>query len=168
MLKQSLFLILGLFSVNVWAAVLTAESFFEQSFGDYSEELDRAKEENKKGIFIFFEMDECPFCARMKSTILNQQKVQHYYKQHFLSFMLDIEGDVEVTDFSGDTMKQKDFARKYRVRATPMMIFVNLDGKTAVRYTGAVSSVDEFLLLGKYYLDGEFKKTSFSRYKRQK
>ena len=71
-----------------------------------------------------FEMDECPFCHRMKTTILNQPEVQAYFREHFLIFPVDIEGDVEITDFSGATTTMKDFAfKQYRVRATPVFAF---------------------------------------------
>jgi hypothetical protein len=35
--------------------------FFEANLGDLVEELETARDEGKKGLFIFFEMDECPF-----------------------------------------------------------------------------------------------------------
>lgn len=143
--------------------------FFNETWGDFQEELSKAKEEGKKGIFLFFEMDECPWCHRMKMTVLNQPEVQEYFRKHFLSFSVDIEGDVEIVDFKGDSYTQKEFSEKLnRVRATPVMAFYDLEGKQVVRFTGATSSVDEFIWLSEYYLDGHYKKTNFIRYKRQK
>ncbi len=145
------------------------EHFFNETFGDFSEELDRAREEGKKGIMLFFEMDECPFCHRMKKTVLNQPEVQEYYRENFLNFSVDIEGDVEITDFSGNQMAQKDFAtRDYKVRATPVIAFVDLEGKVVARYTGAASGPKEFLWLGEYVKDGHYKDEKFARYKRKK
>jgi len=145
------------------------EYFFNQTFGDFSEELALAREEGKKGVFIFFEMDECPFCHRMKTTILNQPEVQDYYREHFLNFTVDIEGDIEITDFEGNMMKQKEFAfDKHRVRATPVLGFFDLDGEMIVRHTGPVSSPEQFLWLGEFVVDGHYKETSFIRYKRKK
>ena len=54
--------------------------FFDQTLGDLSEELALAREQGKKGIVIFFEQEECPFCHRMKQMVLNQPAVQDYYK----------------------------------------------------------------------------------------
>ena len=141
--------------------------FFDSTFGDFSEELEIAKEDGKKGIMIFFEMDECPFCHRMKTTILNQQDVIDYYKQHFKIFTVDIEGDVEMTDFDGTVTTQKDFAfKKHRVRATPVLSFFDLSGQRVARYTGATSTKEEFLLLGQYVIDKQYENTSFTRFKR--
>lgn len=143
------------------------EHFFDSTFGDFSEELVNAKEQGKKGILIFFEMDECPFCHWMKTNVLNQVNVQEYFKKNFLIFAVDIEGDVEMTNFQGKTMTQKDFAfKENRVRATPVIAFFDLQGNRVMRYTGRTGSVDEFLLLGQFVADEEYKNTKFPRYKR--
>ncbi len=63
-----------------------ATHFFDQSLGDFREELQTARDEGKKGVLIMFEMDECPFCHRMKKNVLNQVEVQDYFKANFLSF----------------------------------------------------------------------------------
>ncbi|WP_025769285.1 thioredoxin family protein [Thioalkalivibrio sp. HK1] len=141
--------------------------FFQDTFGDFAEEIEIAREEGKKGIVIFFEMDECPFCARMRETVLNRASVQDYYREHFRIFMVDIEGDTEVVDFSGDIMLAKDFAFKlHKVRATPVIAFFDLEGTRTVRFTGAVRNPDEFLLLGHFAVEGYYEKTNFTRFKR--
>lgn len=145
------------------------EHFFNETFGDFSEELMTARDEGKKGILIFFEMDECPFCHYMKGNVLNQPSVQEYYREHFLLFSVDIEGDVEIVDFKGESMTQKDFAfKKNRVRATPVIAFFDLNGKRIHRHTGKTSGVGEFMLMGEYVADGHYQNTSFTRYKRDR
>ena len=141
--------------------------FFDQGFGDFSEELETAKEEGKSGVFIFFEMDDCPFCHRMKTMILNKPEVLAFYKKHFKIFVVNIDGDVEMTDFQGNVMTQKEFSfKQQRVRATPVFAFFDLNGKRVVKYTGPTSSVEEFIWLGEYMVNKEYKKSSFTRYKR--
>ncbi len=143
--------------------------FFNETWGDFSEELKTARAQGKKGILLFFEMEECPFCHRMKTTVLNQPPVQEYFRKHFLSFSVDIEGDVEMTDFQGQKMPQKDFAFKInRVRVTPVFAFYDLEGKQIARYTGATSSIEEFMWLGEFVEKGFYKKMRFTKYKRQK
>lgn len=149
--------------------------FFEQNLGNLSEELETARDDGKKGMFVFYEMEECPFCHRMKKTILNQPDIQDYFKENFHSISIDVEGDVEMVDFEGNDTTQKEFASKNRIRATPVMVFYDLEGKPVVRYTGAASGVDEFRLLAQYYIDGIYKTTDkngrpirFSKYKRLK
>lgn len=143
--------------------------FFNETFGDFSEELATARDEGKKGVLLFFEMDECPFCHYMKLNILNRPKVQEYYRNNFLIFSVDIEGDITITDFKGNSMPQKDFAFKVnRVRATPVIAFYDLNGEQILRYTGRVSDVDEFMWMGEFIVDGHYKNKRFSKYKREK
>jgi len=163
-----LIMVILVFSIQtkLYASELT---FFDKSFGDFSEELEIAKEEGKKGILMFFEMDECPFCHRMKTTVLNQPEVMSFYKKHFKIFQVNIEGDVEMTDFQGNETTQKDFSfKQQRVRATPVFAFFDLSGKRVVKYTGPTSSVKEFIWLGEFMLNEEYKKSSFTRYKRSR
>ena len=174
-------ILLGIWLINISAIANSAENntgssaprdpykfFFNETWGDFQEELANAKEQGKKGILIFFEMDECPFCHFMKLNILNQPVVQAYYRKHFLNFAVDIEGDVEIKNMQGKAMKQKDFAfKENRVRATPVFAFFSLDGKRIFRYTGKASGVDEFLLMGDFVVGDKYQKTSFTRYKRQ-
>ncbi|TDY01613.1 thioredoxin family protein [Thiohalophilus thiocyanatoxydans] len=145
------------------------EHFFNETWGDFQQELNNAREQGKKGILIFFEMDECPFCHYMKENVLNRPEVQEYYRKHFLNFPVDIEGDVEITNMQGEQKKQKDFAfREHRVRATPVFAFFNLEGERVHRHTGKTSGIEEFMWMGEYVAEGIYKDTSFTRYKRDK
>ncbi|MGD8587900.1 MAG: thioredoxin family protein [Chromatiales bacterium] len=163
-------LLLSLLCVYALTSAATRDPgsyFFDQSLGDFREELQTARDEGKKGILIMFEMDECPFCHRMKTNVLNQVEVQDYFKANFLIFPVDIEGDVMITDFNGDTVSEKDFAfKQYRVRATPVFAFFDLEGNLVTRYTGATSDVREFLWLGEFVVDAHYKQGNFSRFKR--
>ncbi|HDP88990.1 MAG TPA: thioredoxin [Thioalkalivibrio sp.] len=143
--------------------------FFQDTFGDFQEELEMARDEGKKGVLIFFEMDECPFCHRMKQHVLNQPVVQDYFREHFRIFAVDIEGDIEITDFQGNLTKQKDFAFKQnQVRATPVFAFFDLEANRVARYTGATSGVEEFMWLGEFVAEGHYQNTTFIKYKRDK
>ena len=143
--------------------------FFNETWGDFKEELANAREQGKQGILIFFEMDECPFCHYMKTNVLNQEEVQEYYRKHFLCFSVDIEGDVEMTDLKGKATRQKDFAfKEFRVRATPVIMYFDLDGNPIHRHTGKTSGTEEFMWIGEYIVDGHYKKEPFTRFKREK
>lgn len=143
-----------------------ANYFFNDTFGNFSDELKTAHTQGKQGILLFFEQAECPFCHYMKQNVLNQPEVQDYYRKHFLNFPVDIEGDVEITDFHGHPISEKEFAKLHRVRATPVIAFYDLKGKEIFRYTGSTSGVAEFMLMGKYITDGIYKKMPFVKYKR--
>ncbi len=143
--------------------------FFHESWNDFKDELNIARKEGKHGILIFFELDECPFCHRMKQTVLNQSDVQEYFRANFRCLDVDIEGDLEVVDFDGNPSTQKDFAFKSnRVRATPVFAFYDLDGNRVVRFTGATNNKEEFMWLGEFVLSGKYKEMNFTKYKMEK
>lgn len=162
----ALFLLL---SAPAWAETRDPMThFFQPQFGDLQADLQEAKKQGKKGIFLFFEMDECPFCERMKTTILNHSEVQEDFRAKFLLYPIDVNGDTELTDFQGKVTTEKAFAFGHRVRATPVMMFFDLDGKLMARHTGPVKDKAEFLLLGRYVSEGAYATQPFVKYKQGK
>jgi thioredoxin-related protein len=163
-----LFLLLALVSVASAAEVRDPSvHFFQPKFGNFQEELGTASQEGKKGVLIMFEMDDCPFCQRMKATVLNQSEVQDYFRRNFLIYRVNTQSDAPMTDFSGKQTTEKAFSLVQRARATPVFIFYGLDGKPMVRYTGVTKGVKEFLLLGRYVVEGVYKTLPFDVYKRR-
>ncbi len=141
--------------------------FFQPKLGDLKDDLATARQEGKLGVLLMFEMDDCPFCARMKATILNQSEVQDYFRQHFLLYPMDVKGDAPMLDFKGKDTTEKVFSLEQRARATPVFIFYDLEGNPMTRYTGATRTAAEFLQLGRYVVDGAYKTMPFNVYKRQ-
>lgn len=145
------------------------EYFFHQSFNNLPEELAIAADEGKAGVFIMFSDVDCPWCAKMKATIMSQVAVQDYYRKHFQVLTIDIRGDAMIVDFEGKEMSEKDFAfKEHRVRATPVVMFFDNSGKAVARFTGIVRDVDEFLWLGEYVVSGAFQEMNFTKYKRNR
>ena len=141
--------------------------FFDAKLGDFQSDLATAKKEGKIGVLIMFEQDDCPWCLRMKQTILNQSDVQDYYRKHFLIFPVDLKGNIPMVDFKGIETTEKAYSIKQRIYGTPVFDFFDLDGNRMVRFPGAAKDVDEFLLLGRYVVEGAFKDMPFALYKRK-
>jgi len=143
------------------------EGFFNISFGDLREELELVKEEKKKGVLVMFETEDCPWCHRMKLQVLNRIAVQEYFQTHFRVISLDAEGDVEVVDFDGNTVTSREFSLKaLRVRATPVFVFFDQEGEIITRYTGALKNAHDFMLLGRYVVEGHYDNTRFNQFRR--
>ncbi len=143
------------------------EHFFHQTFGDLQEEVELALEEGQMGIMVMFELNDCPWCDRMKAMVLNQSEVQDYFRQNFRCLMMNVEGDNLVVDFNGEEIAEKDWALKHnRIRATPVFLFLDLEGNRIMRYTGAAKDVEEFMLLGEFVADGHYQDSNFIKFKR--
>ena len=166
------FFLLGLLILSLSVSAQTRDPlqhFFYASFGDLSEELVNAREDGQKGVLLMFEEDDCPFCARMKKTVLNRVDVQEYFRANLRPILIDKELTDELVDFDGTKTNMKDFSeKKYRVRATPVFLVFDLDGNLMQRgrYTGAVTSVEEFMQFGRFYTEGINNEMSFTRYKK--
>lgn len=145
------------------------QTIFDETFGDLTEELASVADENKKALMIMFETDDCPWCMRMKQTVLNRQRVQDYFKQHFRIISLNAEGGAPIVDFAGEDTSETKFALKLlRVRATPVFAFFDADGKLLTKYTGTTKNADDFMLLGEFVVDDHYKTGKFSKFRRER
>lgn len=160
-------LLLCCFNVSVAETRDAQEYFFDPKLGDFKSDLATAKKEGKTGILIMFELDDCPFCYRMKHTILNQSEVQDYYHKHFIIYPVDLKGDVAMIDFKGKSTTEKAFGLEQRIYGTPVFDFFDLEGNRIVRFPGAAKDANEFLQLGRYVVEGAYASMPFAKYKRQ-
>ncbi len=161
------FVFLLSFNLAVAASRDAQAHFFDANLGDFKSELAIAKKDGKQGVLLMFELDDCPFCYRMKQTILNQSEVQDYYRKHFSIFAIDLKGDVAMVDFKGRTTTEKAYGIEQRIYGTPVFDFFDLEGNRIVRFPGAAKDVNEFLLLGRYVVEGAYKTMPFAKFKRQ-
>jgi thioredoxin-related protein len=138
--------------------------FFAQSFGDLPDEIDEARQAGKLGLLLFFEQEGCPFCEYMMKNVLNQPAVQDWYRERFMSITVDLYGDIELRDVDGITLPSKVFAAHRRVRTTPTLSFIDLNGTEVYRHSRMVRTPEDFLLMGQYVADGHYTDTIWKDY----
>jgi thioredoxin-related protein len=109
--------------------------FNHTSFLDVAEDNDEAKQAGKH-LAILFEQKGCPYCREMHRVNLAIPDIVEYIKTNFNVLQLNLWGDREVTDFDGETLSEKKFARKYRVMFTPTILFVDEKGEEVFRMPG--------------------------------
>jgi len=158
--------------VALWLAVmalpaLAAPPFVIESVDmDFSSEIQAAAEEGKH-LAIFFHQEGCPYCDKMRLRVLPDPKVSAFFEKNFYIIESNIKGSLPVVTPAGEEMSEKKFARKIRVRATPVFTFYGQDGKQALRTTGYLDP-SRFLKAGEFVVNGAYKDgTSFYRYLRE-
>ena len=104
----------------------------------------------------------------MMQTVLNQRGVQDWYGARFVNIAVDIRGGVEFKDVDGVTLPSKVFAQHRRVKYTPVMSFLDLNGVEIFRKSGMVADAEEFLLMGSYIAEGRYTDTVFEDYLAEK
>lgn len=162
-LRLMLPLLLALFSVPGWAA---GDAFFQPSLGDFREELATARSEGKRGVLLVFEQDNCAYCRRFREQVLSRDGVQRWYRAHFTVLAVDVLGAVAVNDVNGQATDERGMARRYAVRATPTLVFVDTRGEVVLRHAGAPRDAESFLLLGRFVAEGAVANMTFDQFRR--
>lgn len=102
---------------------LHKQPWMRDTFKDLREDLDEANAEGKR-LVLFFEQRGCIYCRKMHEEVFSDAKVSDYIDENFFVVQMNLYGDVEVTDFDGESMSEKDMARKWRVMFTPNIVFL--------------------------------------------
>jgi thioredoxin-related protein len=151
------------FALVASSPVAKAEYRAESIDNDYQGEVRAAADEGKY-LVLFFHQAGCPYCDKMRARVLPDPKVMDYFSKHFVLMESNIRGNLDVVTPQGKAMKESDFGRLERVRATPVFVFYDKDGSPALRTTGYLD-VDRFYMAGKYVVDGANKSgVSFFKY----
>lgn len=120
------------------AAVLVASSTFaaelgddglhkptwlRETFKDLRDDLDEANAEGKR-LLLIVEQRGCIYCAEMHKKVYTDPKIDSLLHGSFFVVQINMFGDVEVTDFDGTALPEKDMVQRWGVMFTPTMIFL--------------------------------------------
>lgn len=129
-----------LWAVEIGDDGLHKTPWMRDTFKDLREDLAEANAEGKR-LVLFFEQRGCIYCTKMHNEVFPVPKVSDYIEENFFVVQLNLYGDVEVTDFDGQVLPEKDMARKWGLLFTPTILFLPqkvADGKTATQSAVAV------------------------------
>ena len=101
---------------------LYAQEWFIQSFLDLAEDLDDAAARSKR-FAIMWELRGCPYCRQTHLVNFARPEINDFIRTRFDVLQLNYLGSREVTDFDGESLPEKELARKYGVRFTPTFQF---------------------------------------------
>jgi thioredoxin-related protein len=148
---------------------LYREPWFLQSFLNLADDLDTAKAEGKR-FAIMWELKGCPYCKETHFVNFAQSRIADYVKANFEITQLNIIGSLEVTDFDGSVLREKDLAAKYGVRYTPTFQFFGDDAAAMKALPAAQREVSrtqgylrpaDFLASFRFVRDKAYEKGSF-------
>ncbi|MEF3046777.1 SoxW family protein [Pseudotabrizicola sp. L79] len=107
--------------------------WLRETFKDLSEDLAEANAEGKR-LLIMVEQRGCIYCTKMHEEVYPDPAIDQLIRDHYFVVQINLFGDVEVTDFDGTVLPEKEMATRWGVMFTPTMIFLpeQVDaGKTA-------------------------------------
>ena len=172
-------LIIGLFIAFPLVAAelgddgLHKADWMRDTFKDLSEDLADANAEGKR-LVVMMEQRGCIYCTKMHEEVFSRDDVSAYISDNFFVVQLNLHGDLEVVDFDGEELTEKQAARKWGLLFTPSIMFMPEeveDGQTAQQAAVAMmpgafgpgTTLDMFTWVNekRYALDGE---EDFQRY----
>lgn len=109
--------------------------WFKSSFLDLREDIAEASDAGRR-VILYFYQDGCPYCARLLRENFHDKDLVDYTRKHFDVVALNMWGDREVTDLHGRTETEKAFAAAVKVQYTPTLIFLDEQGRVALRING--------------------------------
>lgn len=101
---------------------LYTKPWFLESLLDLNDDLKETTDKGKR-LLVLWELKGCPYCKKIHEVNLADPQIENFIKDRFEILQLNIIGSREVTDFDGQRLPEKEFARKYGVRYTPTFQF---------------------------------------------
>ena len=129
------------YAVEVGDDGLHKTEWMRDTFKDLREDLAEANAEGKR-LMLTVEQRGCIYCTKMHQEVFPLPNIDSYLKEHYFVVQINMFGDVEVTDFDGESLPEKDMVRKWGMMFTPTLVFLPEDvaeGQTAAQ--AAVATV---------------------------
>ncbi|MEM5543481.1 thioredoxin family protein [Sulfitobacter sp. AS92] len=98
-------------------------SWMRDTFKDLREDLEEANAEDKR-LMLMFEQRGCVYCTKMHEEVYPASEISEYIEENYFVVQLNLHGDIEVTDFDGETLSEKQMARKWGMLFTPTLMFL--------------------------------------------
>src|SRR3990167_2362179 len=143
----------GQFEIPAW---------FKSSFLDLPEDVAEAARGGKR-LMLYFGQEGCPYCAELFNKNFSQAHIVEYTRRHFDAIDLNMWGDREVTDFSGNVLPEKELAAKLKVWFTPTLLFFNEKGEQVLRINGYYPP-HQFLAALQYVAEKQENRVTFREY----
>ena len=127
MKKYLLTLVVMIFASHLSAAELGDDGlhkapWMRDTFKDLSEDLAEANSEGKR-LMILVEQRGCIYCKKMHEEVFVVPEIASYIEENFFVVQINMFGDVEVTDFDGTTLAEKDMVKRWSALFTPSIYF---------------------------------------------
>lgn len=96
--------------------------WMRETFKDLTEDLEEATAESKR-LMVIIEQRGCIYCTKMHEEVFVVPEVAQFIEDNFFVVQINMFGDVEVTDFDGTTLPEKDMVQRWGALFTPSIYF---------------------------------------------
>ncbi|MCP3672259.1 MAG: thioredoxin fold domain-containing protein [Gammaproteobacteria bacterium] len=131
-------------------------------------QIARQARASSRDILLVFETDHCPFCARMRRTVLKDVDVIDALQSHFIALSVNIESDQRMYDQAGHPVKISHFSQKqHRVVLTPTLLFFDPDFNLLHKHSGLIATNHHIRKLFDYVNTRAYDRLSWKQYREQ-
>ncbi len=96
--------------------------WMHDTFKDLREDLAEANAEGKR-LMLIIEQRGCIYCKKMHEEVFVDPAIESLLQDKFFVVQLNMFGDVEVTDFDGTILSEKEIIQSWGMLFTPTMMF---------------------------------------------
>lgn len=118
-----LFFALPLFASEMGDDGLHKADWMRDTFKDLREDLEEANSEGKR-LLVLIEQRGCIYCKKMHEEVFVVPEISEVLSERYFVVQINMFGDVEVTDFDGTTLSEKDMVKRWGALFTPNMVFL--------------------------------------------
>ncbi len=79
-------------------------------------------------ILVIFSADTCGYCVKLKREVIEPLSHESQGGQHLLIREFDINEGGKMTDFNGESIRSRQFKRRYGIFATPTLLILDAEG----------------------------------------
>ena len=94
-----------------------------ETFKDLREDLAEANAEGKR-LMLIVEQRGCIYCTKMHEEVFPRAEIADYIRENYFVVQINLHGDIEVTDFDGESLSEKQATRKWGLLFTPSILFL--------------------------------------------
>ncbi|MFN4056892.1 MAG: thioredoxin family protein [Roseinatronobacter sp.] len=109
-------------AVEVGEDGLHKPAWLVETFRDMRDDLEDAQAQGKR-LLLMFEQRGCIYCTRMHENVYPDPEITRMLSEEFMVVQVNLFGNIEMTDFDGTVLQERDMARRWGVVFTPTLIF---------------------------------------------
>jgi thioredoxin-related protein len=113
---------LPVFAVEMGDDGLHKTAWQRDTFRYMADDLAEATAEGKR-LLVMIEQRGCIYCTKMHEQVFPTPEIDALLREKYFVVQINMFGDVEVTDFDGTALPEKDMVRRWGAMFTPTLMF---------------------------------------------
>ncbi len=132
-------LVLTLISGALWASAA-----IQVPLGKQLQQDARSSAHSDRPIMLVFAARYCHYCELLEEEILRPMLLSGDYEQQVIMRKLLVDSDLPIEDFDGHQRKPAELSRRYGIKVTPTVLFVDAAGNELAERMVGINTVEMY------------------------